>query len=256
MKFSEVTGVIFDVDDTLLSNYPPEISCGLHEHSRLLAVQQVGERLGKSVLQQMTEEQSRDAFRRSKVHTLEGGVWQMLLMAGEVSGEDIDHAHPLLVEISCLKNELHEQVLRDHGREVPGATAFVQTLAKNGLADRLAVASTAVRRDIDLFFDMADLHQYFPPERIVSKEQFTHPKPHPEAFEQAFKRLGLKNKKGIIIFEDDPRGITSANAAGLFTCAITTRFSREELAAADVPPDLIADNYAEFARHLGLPLDK
>jgi len=252
MKISDVHGVIFDVDDTLLHNFSPEFPHGLHEYTRLRVAHEVGKRYSIPELQSFTIEQCVQSFQNSPVHSVHGAIWQMLIMAGQVKGS-IDYAHPLLQEMVALKEELHEDTLRTQGREVPGATRFVEALAvKHGMADRMAVASTANRRDILLFFDMYNFHRFFPPERIVSREQFTHAKPHPEPFELAFKTLGLPSKKGVIAFEDDPRGVQSAKGAGLFTCAITTRITRAEFEAMAEPPDLIADNYAEFARLLGI----
>jgi beta-phosphoglucomutase-like phosphatase (HAD superfamily) len=60
-------------------------------------------------------------------------------------------------------------------------------------------------------------------------------------------------RRYVVAFEDDPRGIMSAKAAGLYTCAITTCYSRQLLAELEVPPDLIADSFAQFATLLGMP---
>lgn len=252
MNISDVRGVIFDVDDTLLNNYPPHIPMGLHEHSRLKTAHVIGKRRGITALERFTIEQCFQAFLDAQVHSVHGAIWQMLIMAGQVSGP-IQFDHPLLVEMVNLKEEIHEDALRTHGREVPGATLFIEALAKDhGLADHLAVASTANRRDILLFFDLHDLHRFFPPARIVSREQFTHSKPHPEPFELAFNTLDLSDKTGVVAFEDDPRGVQSAKDAGLYTCAITTRIKRSEFEKMDTPPDLIAGSYDEFRRHFGM----
>lgn len=253
MNIADVRGVIFDVDDTLLDNYPAHIPLGLHEHSRLKVAHEIGKRRNIPALREFTNQQSHQAFLDASEHSVQGAVWQMLIMTGQVTG-NIQRDHPLLIEMINLKEEIHEAVLRAHGREVPGAARFVELLAAHqGLADRLAVASTANRRDIDLFFDMVNLHRFFPAQRIVSREQLTHAKPHPEAFELAFATLGLTDKTGVIAFEDDPRGVQSAKAAGLYVFAITTRFEAEEFAKLATPPDFIADSYAAFAQALGLP---
>jgi beta-phosphoglucomutase-like phosphatase (HAD superfamily) len=258
LPFSKCLGAIFDVDDTLLSNFPNGSTVGLHEISRLAAAHEVGVRCGSVNLQNFTIEQCTQAFRDAKVHTLQAAAWQMLLMAGEVMTDNIEPDHPLLNQIIELKDKLHERILREQGSEVPGAVAFVRALAQGGLADRLGIASTACRRDIDVFLEMTNLGDIFTDERIFSRERFTHPKPHPEPFNLAFASLGLPEeaRSQIWAFEDDPRGIMSAKAAGLYTCAITTRFSREDLAGLAVPPDLIADSYAEFANVLQVPTSK
>ena len=109
------------------------------------------------------------------------------------------------------------------------------------------------------------MKRHFPDEHIVAIDSVTHPKPHPEAFELAAAALDLSEEElargRIFAFEDDPRGIMSAKAARyrkngkdypLFVCAITTRYTRAQLEALEVPPDLIADSFNEFARLLGL----
>lgn len=251
LKIDDIQGVIFDVDDTLLSNHPPGMPAGLHEHSRLAAGQIVGKRHGIRGLVEMTDEQALGDFLNAKVHSLHGTIWQTLTRIGMVHGE-LDLTHPLLIELVALKDELHEKTLREYGEEVPGAAAFVEKLAKHGWQDKMAIASTSYRRDVLVFFEMANLHRFFPDHRIITRENFTHPKPHPEAFETALKTLSIKDKSKVLAFEDDPRGIMSAKAAGLYVCAITTKFKREDLAALAVPPDLIADSYDEFAKLLAL----
>lgn len=251
LKFDGIQGIIFDVDDTLLSNHPPRMRTGLHEHSRVHAAHELGKRYGIRGLQELNDEQALDDFLNAKEHSLHGTLWRTLTRIGEVQGE-LDLTHPLLVEMVALKDKVHEETLRTYGEEVPGAAAFIEKLAKRGLKNKMAIASTSYRRDVLVFFEMANLHRFFPDKRIITREMFTHPKPHPEAYEMAFKTLGLKDKSKVLAFEDDPRGIMSAKAAGLYTCAITTKFKREDLAGLAVPPDFIADSYAEFEKVLGL----
>lgn len=254
ITYTTIRAAIFDVDDTLLSNHPPGSAVGMHERSRLAAAHAVGKRRGSARLQSFTPQQATDAFINAQAHTLQATVWQMLLMAGEVTSETIDPGHPLLNEIMQLKDDLHEAILRADGQEIPGASAFVQKLVDHGLGTNVAIASTSFRRDIDIFLEMTQLNRFFSDDRIISRERFTHAKPHPEAFNLAFAATGLpeKARKHVVAFEDDPRGITSAKAAGLFTCAITTCYDRQALASLETPPDLIADSYAEFEQLLGL----
>jgi len=248
LKYSQMRGAIFDVDETLLDNHPDGTPFGLHEQSRLAAAHALGKKLSSAGLIAFTPEQSTLAFRQAKVHTLHAAVWEMLIMAGEVPEGELDLQNELLCDLVALKEELHEDLLVNHAREVPGALKFVKGLAMRGLSSQLAVASTACRRDIDLFFTSHGFAAYFPDERIISREKFTRAKPDPEPFNMAFETLGLPeaDRPFVAAFEDDPRGIQSAKTAGLFTCAIATRFTRQELSALGVAPDLIADSYEEF----------
>ncbi len=214
MKLSQLKAVIFDVDDTLLDNHGDGSGIGLHEDSRLRSAHEVGRRHGSLGLQRLTPEQARQAFLDAPVHTLEASVWGMLFMAGEVVSQEIEPNHPLLTEIMRMKEDLHEQVLRTRGREVPGACEFVRALAARGFEGRMAIASTANRRDIRVFLEMMNLGEYFPEERIISREQLEHPKPHPDAYNRAFAALSLAEgeRDRVLAIEDDPRGVMSAKA--------------------------------------------
>lgn len=252
----EVKGAIFDVDDTLLDNKPGIPGQGLHEQSRLAATHEVGRRHSIEALRLLTVQDNLDAFLNAPVHTLESAVWNTLLMTGIADSDVINPAHPLFQEIVELKNHLHKDILMREGEEVPGAIRFVQALAEGGLEGKLAIASTAVRQDIDMFLTKTGLGILFPESCIKSKESITHPKPHPEVFNLAFAALGLseEDKAQVCAFEDDPRGIMAAKAAGLYTCAITTRFDRDNLARLEIAPDLIADSYQEFAKEFGVTM--
>jgi beta-phosphoglucomutase-like phosphatase (HAD superfamily) len=249
-KLADFAAAIFDIDDTLLSNHPPGQEQGLHEASRLEASHRVGQKHGIAALANLSAEDNWKAWRTSPVHTLEGATWRILQIVGLADSDAINFDDPLLQKIVQLKNELHEDTLRTFGAEVPGAGQFVRWLAAHGFQDKLAAASTAVRRDALISLDVVGVRDFFPDKRIITKESFfEHPKPHPMPFILAFESLGLPAdtpREKVLAFEDDPRGIMSAKAAGLYTCAITTHYSKQALAALEVAPDLTADSYAEF----------
>jgi HAD superfamily hydrolase (TIGR01509 family) len=251
----EVAAAIFDVDSTLLDNSDfPDPRLALHERSRLAAVHEIGRRHDIKELQELDLDANLDAFLSAKTHTLNGAVWNILYRAGLVVEEELELSNPLLQEIVNLKNELHKDVLLEYGKEMPGARNFLLDLCNAGLRGKMAVASTAVRRDIDVFFTKFDMWEFFAQERVITLENVTHAKPHPEAFDLAYRTLGLPDelRSRTLAFEDDPRGIMSAKAAGLIVCGITSRYSRADLAALEVAPDIIADSYAEFSQILGL----
>ncbi|HSW98571.1 MAG TPA: HAD family phosphatase [Candidatus Saccharimonadales bacterium] len=255
-KYSDFAAAIFDVDDTLISNFPPDYPMGLHEESRLQAVHQVGRTHGIPALAHFGAQDNHDAFKNASVHSMEGATWAILQKAGLAGSDSINYADPFLLEIVKIKDKLHKDVLLAHGREVPGAAAFVRALAAHGFQGKMAVASTGSRRDILLSLEIIGVAGLFPDKQIVTKESFfEHPKPHPMAFDLAFKSLGLPTdtpRTKVIAFEDDPRGIMSAKAAGLYVCGITTRYTKAELAGQPVAPDLICDSYEEIAVALGL----
>jgi beta-phosphoglucomutase-like phosphatase (HAD superfamily) len=217
-----IGGIIFDLDETLLDNYPDGKLSGLHERARLEATHELGKKYDHPKLLAMTPEDSYQAFRTAKFHNVESATWRMLEMAEMVSGE-LD-----------LTQGLHDVGLQSH----------------------VAIASSARRKDIDNFLDVYGLKEFIDPVRIVSKDNSEQYKPHPDPFDRAFRLLDLPDsaRRHTLASEDDPKGIASAQAAGLFVCAITSHFTREQLEGLEMPPDLIADSYAEFAELLNIAL--
>ena len=256
LHYTDFSAAIFDVDDTLITSYPPGHPMGVHEESRLEAVHRVGQKRHIAALANFGEQENRDAFRNASVHSMEGATWAILQRVGLADSDVINYADPLLLEIVSIKDDVHEERLRAFGAEVPGAAAFVRALAARGFKGKLAVASTGTRRDILLSLEVIGLADVFPDKQIITKESFfEHPKPHPMAFNLAFESLHLPTdtpREKVLAFEDDPRGIMSAKAAGLYVCAITTRYAKKELAAQPVTPDLICDSYKKFAEALGV----
>lgn len=248
-------GVIFDVDDTLLDNYPSTSDLGLHEQARLHALREVGEEHGIATLATVSREINRDVIKRSKEHTIYGSIWQLFYELGIVESDTIDHSDTLLNEIAARKHALYDPVLKEFGVPLPQAVEFVKAVYV--LTDgRIAIASGAQHSNVIAFLEMTGLGGYFLPERIICHQHISRAKPDPEPFDLAFKTLGLPDhERGrVVAFEDDPKGITSAKAAGLYAAAITSRFDRQYLSAYDPTPDIIRANYVEFAEAFGITL--
>lgn len=246
-----VSGAVFDVDDTLLDNQAGVEFGTLHELTRLRAIHEIALRYNLPTLATLTEQENLDAFLNASTHSLDGAVWEALYLKEIVDAKDLDPTNKLLNEIVELKNSLHVETLRELGREVLDASAFVRVFADTyNLGDKMAIASTAIRRDIGIFLDeLTELRELFPEERIVAFEDipFGLGKPHPEAFNRAFKTLGLPEEErgNVVAFEDDPRGIIAAKKAGMFVCAIATRFTPDQLRERS-EPDIVIEGFREL----------
>lgn len=136
--------------------------------------------------------------------------------------------------------------LREHlGRSVPpvpGAVELVRSAVREGIP--LAVASGALRREIEIGLEAIGLRDCFPV--IVAADEVRYTKPHPESYRQAVQKLQehwgrpLRPERCLAV-EDSPTGIASARAAGLRVLALATSYPPEELRQADrVEPDLTA----------------
>jgi mannitol-1-/sugar-/sorbitol-6-phosphatase len=113
---------------------------------------------------------------------------------------------------------------------LPGAVEALSSIAraKNAIATSctlpLAQARIAAARLV-------------PPSVLVTADDVTHGKPHPEPFLKAARRLGVDPERCLVV-EDAPKGIEAAQAAGCFTLAVVTTTPRELLDADAVVADL------------------
>lgn len=113
----------------------------------------------------------------------------------------------------------------------PAAAACV---ARVGATRRLAIASGALRREIEFVLASADLRGAFA--AIVGADDVARSKPAPDAYLEATRRLGIEPSRAVAI-EDSRWGLESARTAGLRTVAITTSYAAAELQPADAVID-------------------
>lgn len=76
---------------------------------------------------------------------------------------------------------------------------------------RLASCSNSIRKTMDLMFERAAIKSYF--EFYLSNEDVKEPKPNPEMYLEAIRRLNLSPDECLIL-EDNENGIRAAKASG------------------------------------------
>lgn len=82
---------------------------------------------------------------------------------------------------------------------------------------RLAVCTNAIRDSVELMLRRANLDIYF--QFIISNEEVNNPKPDPEIYLTAFRRLGIEPSQAVIV-EDAPHGVEAARRSGGFVCRV------------------------------------
>jgi beta-phosphoglucomutase family hydrolase len=82
-----------------------------------------------------------------------------------------------------------------------------------------AVASNAEPQNIDFVLDRYHLRAFFPV--TVNGMQVKRPKPFPDVFLEAARRLNTE-PKNCIVFEDSPTGVEAARAAGMRVVGVET----------------------------------
>lgn len=102
---------------------------------------------------------------------------------------------------------------------------------------KLAVCSNAVRFSVEMMMKLSGLLEYF--DFFLSNQDISKPKPHPEIYEIAIKKLGLKPRECLIL-EDNKHGIEAASASGAHVLKVNS--------IADVNYDRILDKIKQTER--------
>ena len=147
-----------------------------------------------------------------------------------------------------LLSELIELAAAEFARGVEpmkGALGMVEEL--RGLGRPMAIASNSFHRLVDLALKGSSLCDAF--EVVVAADDVDDPKPAPDLFLEACRRLGARPEEAVAV-EDSPTGVASARAAGLLVIGIPS-IEGVRLEEADlVAPSLEAPEVREA---LGLP---
>lgn len=104
---------------------------------------------------------------------------------------------------------------------MPGVLALLDTLDQENIP--CAVASNSDRVWVDQILNIIGLTGRF--RVIATADEVAHPKPAPEVYLLAATRLGIPPEH-CAAFEDSPRGLAAAHAAGMFTVAVPTALTR------------------------------
>lgn len=108
--------------------------------------------------------------------------------------------------------------IANHDKYVKVFPTVVETLERLKESNiKMAVVSAKMRQGVELGLEMTNLRQYF--DSIVSVDDVTKPKPHPEPVMKAMEQLG-GNKETSLMVGDNSHDIESGNKAGLKTVGV------------------------------------
>lgn len=157
-----------------------------------------------------------------------------------------------LVELIGRKAAYYQDAIRNRVDIFPGVQSLVATLAA---ILPLAVASGALRREIETILTTAGLIAYF--QAIVSAEDVERGKPEPDIFLKALGALNQLNRGAppiapseCVVIEDSKEGIKGARRAGMKCLAVTNSHGPELLGEADAVVASLADVELSFLESL------
>jgi beta-phosphoglucomutase-like phosphatase (HAD superfamily) len=177
-------GVVFDCDGVLIDSE----ACWHDAYRRVLEPH--GARIG-------------DGHRETLAGASVAGAAALL---SEATGVPIAEAR--------LRAALSAAFMRIGVRLLPGAGAVVRALA--GVIP-LAVATNGPLDVVESALRDVRLHDCF--DAVVSAESAARHKPAPDVYLEACRRIGV-HPSDAIAFEDSPRGVAAATAAGMVTVAV------------------------------------
>ena len=112
-------------------------------------------------------------------------------------------------EISDLKQELTIGVIEDLCKVDDSKVRLMRKLTQQGF--KIACVTNSIRKTAIMMLKKSGVYEYM--NCIVSNEDITHAKPHPEGYIKALVLLGCVPSDAIII-EDSPKGIQAAERTG------------------------------------------
>lgn len=153
---------------------------------------------------------------------------------------DIDSESDLGREASKAKERIFKERFLGTLRPFPEARELVAELSGRGL--KLAVASSAAKRELSEFLAIIGVEDYF--EATTSADDAESSKPEPDIVLAALRRLGLSGDE-VIMIGDTPYDIEAAERAGVRSIAVRCGgWKDRELSGAsavyDDPKDLLA----------------
>lgn len=145
-------------------------------------------------------------------------------------GADSDSIERLVDE----RNQEYRQVL---GQAPPVRPQVRETISLLFGRVRMAIVTGSHRSQLQLMHRQSGLLDYF--EAIVTGDECSYPKPHPELYLAGLKALGVRAERCIAV-EDSPRGLVAARAAGVACMVVPTELTRslDFAGALSVEPDV------------------
>ena len=125
--------------------------------------------------------------------------------------------------LSLGKEKAYQKVYQPRLALIEGLHRFLMGAKENNI--EMAIGSAAIMFNIDFVLDGLNIRSYF--DAIVSADDVTRSKPHPETYLRCAELLN-KNPKDCIVFEDAPKGVEASANAGMRAVVLTTMHCRDE----------------------------
>ncbi|MGN6491658.1 MAG: HAD family hydrolase [Agriterribacter sp.] len=155
---------------------------------------------------------------KAEMYGKNGEVLDRIFGKGHFTAQESDR-------LSVEKEKRYQADYLPHLALINGLPSFLEKIHQQGIP--MAIGSAAIPFNIDFVLDNLNLRHYFA--AIVSADDVTISKPHPETYVKAAALLNVPAAK-CLVFEDAPKGVEAALNAGMQAVAITTLHTPDEFA--------------------------
>lgn len=153
---------------------------------------------------------------KAEMYGKNGEVLDRIFGQGHFTQEESDR-------LSVEKEKRYQADYLPHLALIRGLPSFLEKIYQRRIP--MAIGSAAIPFNIDFVLDNLNLRHYF--SAIVSADDVTISKPHPETYLKAAALLNVPPEK-CLVFEDAPKGVEAALNAGMQAVAITTLHTPDE----------------------------
>ena len=130
--------------------------------------------------------------------------------------------------LKAYRKHLFETEFLSQVKPLPRAKEFLERLKAAGI--RLSLATSASTKDLEIYKKIVGMEDLI--EEQSSADDADRSKPHPDIFQAALKRLGLKPEE-VLALGDTPYDAEAAGRAGIWTIGVCSGgWNREDLLAA------------------------
>jgi len=144
-----------------------------------------------------------------------------------------EHLTPIVQE----RIKLFQGLLRKDMKLIKGVEVFLKALRDHNY--KIGLATASIKQNLAMVFETYSIKKLF--DVIVSSEDVTHGKPHPEIFLKAASLLGIKSVE-CLVFEDALTGMEAAQRAGMKVGFIISSFELPE----SYKPDLAIKDFSQI----------
>jgi HAD superfamily hydrolase (TIGR01509 family) len=182
----------------------------------------------------------RDLFERRGIEFTVAHKRELVGTSAEIAGAILERRLGETGRAAELIGELNELVVAEleHGVEaMVGARELLHALKQRGTP--IGLVSNSPRRFVERSLEIVGFVDRF--DVILSAHEVAAPKPAPDPYLEACRRLGVEPGPSVIALEDSPTGVAAARAAGLTVIGVPSLEGVDLAEAHEIAASLLDD---------------